>query len=851
MVKNTEDAGQPPRVPAPSAETEVQRLTHELGVHQVELELQNEELRRAQSALEASRDRYVDLYERAPIAYVTLNSEGLILEANRRAAQVLRVAQSQQMQGRALTEFVHFDERPRLQQLLRKTLRDRNEHSLELRLAPGDGAACWMALQMVAASTGPDGTLQCRAALIDISERVRLQQNVSLLAAIVASSEDAIVSRDLDGRVTSWNAGAARLFGPEAAEMLGCTMDALVPRERANEERQLLRQLRLGHTVAHIETERLQRGGTPVSVSMSLSPLRDAQGLVIGSALIARDISERRRAERSLHERLRHLDVLSHAGQMLILGERDVNSIRRELFERVRSAVGADVRMTYGVTDDPGRLKLLSSYGLDDGTREALASVSVADTLCGLVAQRRVQLVLDDLLSSKLPQAAPLQALGVHCYAGFPMQAHGRLYGVAAFASTRRDSFGESELLVIRTVCDQVAAMMEHTRLLAELNTTDQMLKRADRAKDDFIATLAHELRSPLAPIRNALGVLRRPELSTPQQQAWCRDIIERQVVQMTRLLEDLLDVSRLTRNKIELRLEHLELARVIEHAVEATQPLLDAQHHRFVLDLPPEPVVVHGDLTRLTQVFANLLSNAAKYSDAGGRITLRAWLEPEAVCVSVSDSGIGIDVQQLPHVFDMFAQLAPALERAGGGLGIGLALARGLVELHGGTMAAHSAGPGQGSEFVVRLPVTSQSGPADDHGQDAAAPEPVPPRHRVLVVDDNADAAESLAALLELHGQDVRVALSGADALRIAHEWAPEVGVLDIGMPAMNGYQLCRELRAQAQGRQPLLIACTGWGQEADRDRARAAGFDVHLVKPVDPNAVLRLLMDRDKPRP
>jgi CheY-like chemotaxis protein/nitrogen-specific signal transduction histidine kinase len=389
-------------------------------------------------------------------------------------------------------------------------------------------------------------------------------------------------------------------------------------------------------------------------------------------------------------------------------------------------------------------------------------------------------------------------------------------------------------------LCDQVAAMLERMRLTSELRQREATLKRADKAKDDMIATLAHELRNPLAPIRNAVTILRRKNADVDQV-AWCRDIIERQVVQMTHLLEDLLDASRLSRNKIELRVERFPLRRPIEQAVEATQHLMESQHHALKLQLPDEPVIVHGDLTRLTQVFANLLNNAAKYSDPGSEIQLVAEREGDRVRIAVRDHGIGIAAEQLPLIFHMFSQLEPALDRSGGGLGIGLALARGLVEQHGGTLEAHSDGAGHGSEFVVRLPVGSA--PPQPNGAAAQAAHTDPPPHRLLVVDDNVDAAQTLAAMLALHGQDVRTAFSGYEALQVAEAWRPDVAVLDIGMPGLNGYELCQRLREQSHGRPPLLIACTGWGQEADRERAHAAGFDFHLVKPIEPATLLRLL--------
>jgi signal transduction histidine kinase/CheY-like chemotaxis protein len=418
--------------------------------------------------------------------------------------------------------------------------------------------------------------------------------------------------------------------------------------------------------------------------------------------------------------------------------------------------------------------------------------------------------------------------------------AHGHVYGVAAFVSTSRDRFRGGDLLVMKGLCEQVSAMLERCQMIAELSSREQTLRKADQAKDEMIATLAHELRNPLAPLRNAVSILHH-DLTDTRRVAWCRDIIERQVVQMSHLLEDLLDVSRLTRRKIELRIERLELRRVVAQAVEAVQPLIDEKRHQLRLDLPAQPIVVHADLTRLTQVLANLLSNAAKYSDPGSDIVLRAWRDGETACVSVRDNGIGIAAEQLPLIFDMFSQLSPALERTGGGLGIGLALARGLAEQHGGTLQAHSEGRGLGSEFTLRLPMGEAVPKADvaANASEASAP----PRHRLLVVDDNVDAAQTLAAMLSLHGQDVRTAYGSLEALQLAKQWRPDVALLDIGMPELNGYELCRRLRDQSPSRPPLFIACTGWGQEADRERAHDAGFDFHLVKPVDVNSLLRLL--------
>ncbi|WP_374562746.1 PAS domain S-box protein [Ideonella sp.] len=819
---------------------EMARLIRELGQHQVELEMQNEQLRQAHVELKQSRDRYVDLYDRAPLGYVTLDAQGRIVDGNHVAAALLGVPQAELL-GCSLRQFFHREDLVGLRLHIDAVEHGRGGGPLELPLLPArGGAGRWVALETTVVKATPYGGRQCRIALLDISERVRMREGLARLAAIVASSDDAIVSRDVEGRVTSWNEGAHRLLGRTADEMLGQTMDALVPPELQAQEADLLYRLRQGQKVAHLESERLQPDGARVPVSMSLSPIRDERGEVVGSALIARDISERHRVDRALHERIRQLDVLASASQGLILGEQDPATMQRELLERVRAAVGCEICLNYGVSEDGQVMQLQSSIGLSDEQQAELARVPVADSPCGLAVQRKSRIVVDDVQNSPFDKVRRLRQAGARCYVGWPLMAHGRVYGVAAFVSTSRDRFRGGDLLVIKSLCSQVAAMLERSHLVAELRQREQTLRKSDQAKDEMIATLAHELRNPLAPLRNAVSILHH-DVSDPQRVAWCRDIIERQVVQMSHLLEDLLDASRLTRRKIELRLERLDLQRVVGQAIEATQPLVDEKRHRLQLALPGQPITVHADLTRLTQVLANLLSNAAKYSDPGSEIVLRAWRDGDHACVSVRDSGIGIAAEQLPLIFDMFSQLSPALERTRGGLGIGLALARGLAEQHGGTLHAHSDGPGRGSEFTLRLPV-GEAVPVEA-GAPARPEATDPPRHRLLVVDDNVDAAQTLAAMLSLHGQEVRTAYGGREALQLASQWRPDVAVLDIGMPELNGYELCRRLRDQSAGRPPLCIACTGWGQEADRERANEAGFDFHLVKPVDINSLLRLL--------
>jgi PAS domain S-box-containing protein len=380
------------------------------------------------------------------------------------------------------------------------------------------------------------------------------------------------------------------------------------------------------------------------------------------------------------------------------------------------------------------------------------------------------------------------------------------------------------------------------TRDITGQKRAEEALLQADRRKDEFLATLAHELRNPLAPIRQAVRIARSAN-ATEAQRRWSHEVIERQANHMSRLLDDLLDAARITEGKLELRKELVELAAVIDTAVETARPLIDARRHHLTVSLPQKAVHLHADALRLAQVIANLVTNAAKYSEPEGRIDLSASPDGDGVIISVRDSGIGIEPSMLPRVFDMFSQATGALARSDGGLGIGLALVKGLVELHGGRVEARSAGLGCGSEFIVRLPRCPVAPvPAADES------EPVPSRSagaslKIVVADDSRDSVDSLKLLLDLDGHDVHAAHDGEEAFEVAASVQPQVVLLDIGMPKLNGYEVARRIRAQPWGAHVKLIALTGWGQSQDRKRAADAGFDHHLTKPVDHDAVLSLL--------
>ncbi len=383
---------------------------------------------------------------------------------------------------------------------------------------------------------------------------------------------------------------------------------------------------------------------------------------------------------------------------------------------------------------------------------------------------------------------------------------------------------------------------------LAERARSEAALREGDRRKDEFLAILAHELRNPLAPIRNSVHILRAAKDDDPTIRN-VTEMMERQVNQMVRLVDDLLEISRITRGKIELKIEPVELARILESAVETCRPTIEAAGHTLNVTLPDRPVLILGDPVRLAQVFTNLLNNASKYTDPGGTITLAARRDAERASIEVVDNGRGIPSHMLERVFELFTQVDGANERSPGGLGIGLTLARTLVESHGGKIEAHSAGAGRGSRFVVRLPVLDQArtAPAGAGGERAATDLA---QRRILVVDDNRDAADSLAMVLGLLGADVRTEYDGASGLTTARKWLPAVVFLDIGMAHMDGHEVARRIRQDPSLLGVQLVALTGWGQDKDRRDSRDAGFDHHLTKPVDIGVLQMLLESLEAPR-
>jgi PAS domain S-box-containing protein len=482
----------------------------------------------------------------------------------------------------------------------------------------------------------------------------------------------------------------------------------------------------------------------------------------------------------------------------------------------------------------------------DDGSMRRLAHSGTADLDLPLPAlQSGHPAMIADISDAMLVACArdemhleQLRLGGLKSSITVPLKAAAEVVGVLTFLTAESGRrYHEADLALAQELAYRAGIAIENARLYAAA-------RDADRHKDEFLAVLAHELRNPLAPIRTALQLIRMPPDDAERRERAC-EMMDRQVLHMVRLVDDLLDVSRITRGKIELRKGREDLAAVVHRAVETSRPMIEAAGHRLSVSLPREPIFVEADATRLAQVFSNLLNNAAKYTPQAGTVSIGAEQENGSAVVRVRDSGQGIPADMLTRIFEMFSQVDRSVEKAHGGLGIGLTLAKRLVELHHGVIEATSEGPGTGSEFVVRLPASSASvAEAAPTGPPSSAA--VATARRILVVDDNHDAANGLAEVLRLHGHQVRTAHNGPDALRLAMTFRPHAVLLDLGMPNMSGYDTAQLLRARL-GTGVMIVATTGWGQEEHRQRSQRSGFDFHLVKPIDPDAVRELLKRAD----
>jgi PAS domain S-box-containing protein len=623
----------------------------------------------------------------------------------------------------------------------------------------------------------------------DVEERRRteraLQASEARKAAILRASLDAIITIDGEGKIVDFNPAAEALFGYSPVEAAGKELDQLFVPE--------------GMPGPFAET--LARGEGPAFNARLEFPVRRKDGsrliaeLVVtrleGSArplftVFLRDVTEQKEAHAAI-------------GQLLASEQQ-----RSQLLEHVATA---SLTINSATTQE-------SVLGVIKNEARHIIGAKSADILFNGDAPR-----------------IPKDALAVPL-----IGRSGQPFAQLVVAEKAGGDFSADDKAVLIQLAHMAAVAFDNARLYEEL-------REQDRHKDEFLATLAHELRNPLAPIRNALQVMRLAR-NDPAALENSETIIDRQVQQMVRLIDDLLDLSRVSRGKIELRKERVDLGDVLKSAIETSRPLIEEYGHKLTVSVPDEAIPLNADLTRLAQVFLNLLNNSAKYTERGGQIWLCAERRDDTVVVRVRDTGVGIPPQMLPRIFEMFTQVDRSLDRAQGGLGIGLTLVWRLVEMHGGSVEAQSEGAGKGSEFIVRLPVARDAGLDNpDKGSEKECAGPSCRSRRVLVVDDNQDAANSLAMLLRMKGHDVRTAYDGLEAVDAAAAYKPDVVLLDVGLPRLNGFDVARRIRQTETQRSIVLVALTGWGHEEDRRRSKEAGFDHHMVKPADPAALDRVL--------
>jgi PAS domain S-box-containing protein len=655
------------------------------------------------------------------------------------------------------------------------------------------------------------------------------QVNSRLNALLDASTQVSIIATDPTGMITVFNPGAERMLGYSADEMVGKTTPLLLHDPEEVKAHAARLSAEFGTVISGFDTfvERARRGGhdvgewtyigkdgTRMTVLLAVTAVSDPEGRVNGFLGIATDLTDRQRAERKLRSseaRFRRL-------------------VEANIFSVVFGDLGGNI------TDCNDAFLEMVGYSRAEMAAGKLPWNSL------ITASSVAQLQNCRLELKRRGMCAPFELECRH--------KHGRslrvLMGIALLDESQPAHPGAS---VVAFCLD----LSERKRLEDELRKRASELAEADARKNEFLAMLGHELRNPLAPIRNAVKIMKQRGSEDPSL-CWARDVIDHQVRQMGQLVDDLLEISRVTRGKVRLQKEVVDVAIIISYAVETSRPIIDSHRHRLSIALPSTPVQVEADPVRMAQVLSNLLNNAAKYTEERGQIRLAVSLEEDTVVFHVRDNGIGIPAEMLSSVFDLFTQVDRSLDRSQGGLGLGLTLVRSLVEMHGGTVQAASDGLGKGSQFSIRLPVWKpvkspvqepavlESDAAQDGGVASNAGS-APRGRKVLVVDDNVTWAESLALLLGLEGHEAEVVHDGPTALQALRKFHYEVVFMDIGLPHMDGYEVARRLRHEPGLGQPMLVAITGYAEDEARRRSHEAGYDHHLVKPVDPEAILALL--------
>ena len=670
------------------------------------------------------------------------------------------------------------------------------------------------------------------------------------LSAIVESSDDAIVAKNLEGIILDWNPAAERMFGYTAGEAIGQSIRMIIPRDRQDEEDAVLDRIRRGEHVDHYETIRCRKDGTTLPISLSVSPILDEQGVVIGASKIARDITERKRAERERereHGRVVFFARVAETLSRTLDYQETLKNVAALAVPHVADWCAVDV------VQEDGELVQLSVAHVDPAKAKLATDIRhryenpEAPYSAPYVARTRKPALIAEISDDMITAAAQgdqdrialVRSLGLTSYLCVPLVSGGRAIGALTLAtgeSGRR--YGEDDLSFAQDLASRAALAVENAQAYHEL-------QRANRVKDEFLGTLSHELRTPLNAIVGYARIA-RSGMITPDKLPRALETIERNAASLTQMVEDILDVSRIVAGKMRLQVQPVELPLVLHEAIETMTPAAGAKHIRIRSVVDPQVGPISGDPDRLRQVIWNLLSNAIKFTPKEGQVQVRLERINSSVEIIVSDTGTGIASDFLPHIFERFRQGEGGTSRQHSGLGLGLAIVRNLVELHGGTVSASSNGPGTGATFRVRLPVMIVHPPSPPDQR-------VHPRHErlgsvgplpnldgahVLAVDDEADSLRLLTEILEAAGARVTTATSGAAALEKLRQVQPDVILTDLGMPSMDGFELIRRLRQSPDKdvREIPAAALTAYGRTEDRAKALQAGFEMHLAKPIDP---------------
>jgi PAS domain S-box-containing protein len=675
----------------------------------------------------------------------------------------------------------------------------------------------------------------------DITERRRAGAVRTMLASVIESSDDAIVSKDLHGVIMSWNRAAERMFGFTAAEVVGHSIRIIIPDDRQEEEDDVLRRIRQGEVVEVFDTIRRRKDGSLIPISLKVSPVRNDSGVLIGASKVARDISERKRAAA-------RAAFLMEASRLLAASldyEATLAAVMNLAVPAVADCAAVDV------VDEEGGVQRVAIAHVDPTKIELArriearcanpASARRPDALARSGAPVLIPVVADEMFVAAAPgEAIDLaRALGLRSYICVPLVAHGRTVGALTLVTAEsRRQYADEDLQVARDLAYRVALAIDNAQAYKDAQA-------ANRLKDEFLATLSHELRTPLNAILGYARLLRM-NMMAPERQATALETVERNAAALTKIVEDVLDVSRIISGKVRLEIQPVNVTAVVRNAIETVAPAADAKQIRVESFINPDVEPIAGDPDRLQQIMWNLMSNAVKFTPTDGTVQVRVERAGSHVEIAVSDTGIGIKPEFMPHVFERFRQGDGATTRERGGLGLGLAIVRHLVELHGGTVDAVSDGEGRGTTVVVRLPFTVVHGaPLAEERRVRALEPPKPSRPltnlhgvRVLAVDDDADALKLLRETLEAAGSDVAIASSGATALDTIAEFRPHVLIADIGMPGMDGIELIRRIRQSPDRatREVPAAALTAYARSEDRVASLQNGFQMHLAKPVDP---------------